>query len=76
MLTDDDGPLGLPVGLVALALTATGAALLAVTPFQFASVPTQLASGLLAGGLLTLAGVLALSDDRAEIRRHFLGDRD
>jgi hypothetical protein len=76
MLRDGDGPFGLPVGLVALALVAAGAGILLATPFRFASVPTQLAIGLLGGGLLVLAGILLLTDDLSEAATHFLGDRE
>lgn len=76
MLRDGDGPLGLPVGLVALALVVAGAALLALTPFRFASVPTQLAIGLLGGGGLVIVGIFLLTDDLADAATHFLGERD
>lgn len=76
MLRNGDGPLGLPVGLVALALVAAGAGILLATPFRFASVLTQLAIGFLGGGVLVIAGIVLLTDDLAEAATHFRGEQD
>lgn len=74
MLTDGDGPFGLPVGLVAVVLAVAGAAILVLTPFRLPTVPTQLGIGLLTGGVLVVVGIFLLTDDLDEAKTHFLGD--